>query len=106
MHLTLCGLVVVYIKDQMARCCRNGEIGILPSWYLHFYNSVHTQLLSGMRKPINLNCRPLGLRVSRKLIAVVLCPGFNGTCVCTDSYVEHLVASYRVILEQSVNFSR
>lgn len=59
-----------------------------------------------MRKPINLNCRPLGLRMSWKLIAVVPCSGFNGTCVYTDSYVEHLAASYRVISEQSVNFSR
>lgn len=44
--------------------------------------------------------------MSRKLIAVVLCSGFNGTCVGTVSYVEHMVASYWVILEQSVNFSR
>lgn len=105
MCLTLCGLVVVHIKDQKARCCKNSEIGILPSWYLHFYNSVHIQLLTVMRKPINFNSRSLHLRVSKKLIAVVPCSGFNGTCVCTDSYVEHLVASYRVILEQSVNFS-
>lgn len=101
---TLCGLVAVYIKDQTARCCRNGETGILPSWYLHFYNSVHIQLLTGMT-PINLNSKPLRLRVSKKLIAVIPCSGFNGTCVCTDSYIEHLAASYWVILEQSVNFS-
>lgn len=105
MCLIHCGLVAVYIEDQTASCCRNSETEILPSWYLHIYNSVHIQLLTGMRKSINLNSRPLRLRVSEKLIAVDLCSGFNRTWDCTDSYVEHLVASYRVILEQFVNFS-